>query len=98
MHGLPQFFARLDVKKRQGKEDGGEEQHHYILHVGAPNSPGTLPAGLLKIAFRLLRVASAEAERESDSALQPGFAKRLTSRLILSCDLFEYRKDFLNKS
>jgi hypothetical protein len=30
--GLPQLLACLDVKERHGKEDNGEQQHHYILH------------------------------------------------------------------
>jgi hypothetical protein len=29
---LPQLLACLDVEKRHGEEDNGEEQHHYILH------------------------------------------------------------------
>jgi hypothetical protein len=31
--GLPQLLACLDVKKRHGEEDYGEQQHDQILHV-----------------------------------------------------------------
>jgi hypothetical protein len=36
LHGLPQLLAGLDVEKRQGEEDRGEQQHPKILHRGAP--------------------------------------------------------------
>jgi hypothetical protein len=39
VHGLPQLFARLDVKKRQGKENGGEKQHDCVLHATSPVLP-----------------------------------------------------------
>ena len=32
VHGLPQLLAGLDVEKRQGEENSGEQQHHDILH------------------------------------------------------------------
>jgi hypothetical protein len=28
IHGLPQLLACLDVEKRQGEENNGEQQHH----------------------------------------------------------------------
>ena len=33
--GLPQLLACLDVEKRHGKENHGEQQHHNILHRGS---------------------------------------------------------------
>jgi hypothetical protein len=30
--GLPQLLAGLDVEKRHGEEDDGEQQHDQILH------------------------------------------------------------------
>jgi hypothetical protein len=37
LHGLPQLLASLDVEKRQGEEDSGEQQHPKILHCRAPS-------------------------------------------------------------
>jgi hypothetical protein len=36
VHGLPQFPAGLDVEKRQGEENHGEQQHDSILHSRSP--------------------------------------------------------------
>jgi hypothetical protein len=36
--GLPQLLARLDVEKRHGEEDDGEDQHQKILHFRSRNS------------------------------------------------------------
>jgi hypothetical protein len=33
---LPQLLARLDVEKRHGEKDYGEQQHHCVLHSGSP--------------------------------------------------------------
>jgi hypothetical protein len=38
VHGLPQLLARLDVEKRQGKENNGEKQHDCVLHAETPIS------------------------------------------------------------
>ena len=38
LHGLPQLLAGLDVEKRQGEEDYGEQYHPKILHRGSRNS------------------------------------------------------------
>src|ERR1039458_8370681 len=38
VHGLPQLFACLDVEKRHGEENGGEEQHDCVLHTRSPSA------------------------------------------------------------
>jgi hypothetical protein len=39
--GLPQLLAGLDVEKRQGEENYGEQQHHNILHGSSLATPGS---------------------------------------------------------
>jgi hypothetical protein len=40
--GLPQLLAGLDVEKRQGEEDNGEQQHPKILHRESRSSRSRL--------------------------------------------------------
>jgi hypothetical protein len=48
LHGLPQLLACLDVEKRHGKENYGEQHHDEILHSRSLNSrPDFLNAGLV---------------------------------------------------
>ena len=39
---LPQLVARLDVEKRQGEEDNGEQYHPKILHRESRSSRSRL--------------------------------------------------------
>ena len=61
VHWLPQLLARLDVEKRHGEENYGEQHHQCVLHSG---SPLLLPAQCRKwlagqITSRLARACSA---------------------------------------
>jgi hypothetical protein len=99
VHGLPQLFACLDVEKRQGEKNGGEQQHHCVLHAGSP-STSQYQAGRisLKNRFRSWCIGSAGAGTGIRAAMLPWPHQKAEPRFILSSDRFEYRKEFLNKS
>jgi hypothetical protein len=71
VHGLPQLLARLDVKKRQGEENDGEQQHDCVLHAGTPNFGRHVAGGMAK-----------KADSIRGSSVLPGQAQRLA---LLSC-------------
>jgi hypothetical protein len=78
VHGLPQLLARLDVEKRQGKENDGEKQHDCVLHAGSPFS-GQYQAGRISGKTDSIRVSSALPGQAQGFALRssPGLNKRL---------------------
>jgi hypothetical protein len=53
---LPQLLACLDVEKRQGKENCGEQQHDCILHRITLNSRRVLGPDKFKNHFELRQV------------------------------------------
>jgi hypothetical protein len=101
--GLPQLLARLDVEKRHGEKDYGEQQHHCVLHSDSPLliRPGAETA-----------VANGSIEKPDptfpDRRLHPSWnyacgiqrsvAQIDQPRSILLLVCFEKRKDFLRNS
>jgi hypothetical protein len=56
---LPQLLTCLDVEKRQGKENGCEENHDQVLHICVSHfQPGDDAAGLATELGILLTVES----------------------------------------
>jgi hypothetical protein len=41
VHGLPQPLASLDVEKRHGEENCGEQQHECVLHCNSLKPNGS---------------------------------------------------------
>jgi hypothetical protein len=78
VHGLPQLLACLDVEKRQGEENDGEQQHHCVLHAGTPPT-GQSQAGRTSGKTDSVRVSSVLPGQAQEFALRscPGLTKRL---------------------
>jgi hypothetical protein len=55
VHRLPQLLARLDVKKRQDKENEREQQHGQILHRELTQ---LLESGAISRSTRLIHLGS----------------------------------------
>jgi hypothetical protein len=80
--GLPQLLACLDVEKRHGEENNGEEQHHSILHCKSLNSSGHLvPAGNVTLPGSAQEVLSAQ-QVQSDISGQAESQPRNDSGLV----------------
>jgi hypothetical protein len=55
VHGLPQVLTGLDVEKRHGKENGGEQHHDRVLHFGTPVTAESALAKIEKTASELAK-------------------------------------------
>jgi hypothetical protein len=98
VHGLPQLLAGLDVEKRHGEENYGEQQHERILHR---RTPGYSRIGLVDDPFAkqamLPKASGAAGAPNPFRDLPAALHKPSSTSSILSCAGFEDRKEFLKK-